>query len=186
MSGFIPEITTTITVEADTKPLNDCIELMQDSEIMSQCFTDIIEMLQTKKDETEKLVDPTALAVGESLSAYQSAIIKTKHYVTGMMANSVDVMKDGDGVYMVGNTAMSVDGFPYPLAIEQGTNSHWIEPNTFDALHWKDKLTGNDMFSKGHMVSGIKADPFVDYSIQNLISNIDDIINPIMDKTWRE
>lgn len=186
MSGFIPEITTTITVTADTKPLTDCIDLMQGSEVMSQCFTDVIDMLQSKKDETEKLVDPTALAISESLSAYQSAIIKTKHYVTGMMVNSVDVMKDGDGVYLVGNTAMSVDGFPYPLAIEQGTSSHWIEPVTFDALHWEDKKTGKDMFSKGHYVSGIKADPFVDYSIQNLLDNIEDIINPTIQNTWSD
>ena len=186
MSGFIPEITTTITVTADTSELENCINMMEDSEILNTCFSDVIQTLQNKKKETEKIIDPTALAVSEALSAYQSAIIKTKHYVTGMMENSVDVMKDGDGVYLVGNTAMSVDGFPYPLAIEQGTSAHWVAPVTFDALHWTDKLTGEDRFSKGHMVSGIKADPYVDYSIQNLNNAIEEILDPIIEKTWSD
>ena len=118
------------------------------------------------------------------MSAYQSAIIKTKHYITGMMENSVDVMHDGDGVYLVGNTATSVDGFPYPLAIEEGTVSHWVEPVTFKALHWIDKKTGEDRFSKGHYVSGIKADPYVDYSIQNLADAVDEILNPLVNSVW--
>ena len=184
MSGFIPEITTTITVTADTKSLDECMDLMKGSEVLSVCFGDVIDYIQSKKEETEQLIDPTALAVSESLSAYQSAIIKTKHYVTGMMANSVDVMKDGDGVYLVGNTAMSVDGFPYPLAIEQGTQDHYIAPVTFNALHWIDKKSGKDAYSKGHTVSGIKADPYVDYSIQNLTDAIEDIVNPMIDKVW--
>ena len=186
MSGFIPEITTRISVEAHTEQLQDCIDLMNGSEILRECFVEVSDYLQTKKTETEKLVDPLAEATADSLSAYQSQIISMKHKVTGMMMNSVDVMKDGDGVYMVGNTATSVDGFPYPLAIEQGTRDHWVAPVTFDALHWVDKLTGEDRFSKGHMVSGIKADPFVDYSIRNLEGAIDDILNPFAEKVWRD
>ena len=184
MTGFIPEITTTVSVESNTDSLQEAINLMEGSEILSQCFTDVLEYLNEKKEESDKLVGPTALAVSESLSAYQSAIIKTKHYVTGMMENSVDVMKDGDGVYLVGNTATSVDGFPYPLAIEEGTVSHWVAPVTFDALHWIDKKTGEDRFSKGHYVSGIKADPYVDYSIQNLEDAIDEIVEPLVNEIW--
>ena len=184
MSGFIPEITTTVSVESDTAALQESIDIMQNSEILSSCFSDIIDYLVEKKDETEKLIDPTAFAVSEALSAYQSAIIKTKHYVTGMMANSVDVSKDGEGQYLVGNTAMSVDGFPYPLGIEEGTRDHWVAPVTFSALHWTDFK--GEHFSKGHMVSGIKADPYVDYSIQNLEDAIDEIVNPIIEKVWSD
>ena len=185
MAGFIPEITTTITVQANTEPLQECLDIMNNSEILSTCFNEISDYIQTCKDETEQLIDPVAEATANSLSAYQSQIISTKHKLTGMMMNSVDVMKDGDGVYLVGNTAMSVDGFPYPLAIEEGTSSHWVAPVTFDALHWKDKLTGEDRFSKGHVVSGIKADPYVDYSIQNLEANIEGILNPAINNIWR-
>lgn len=106
-----------------------------------------------------------------------------KHKVSGMMMNSVDVMHDGDGVYLVGNTATSVDGFPYPLAIEEGTRDHWVEPVTFSALHWTDFK--GEHWSKGHMVSGITADPFVDYSIQNLEDKIEEILNPLVNNVWR-
>lgn len=181
---FIPEITTTVRVTANTDELEQSLSIINNDSILSECFGDVFEYLQEKKKETERLVDPTALVVSESLSAYQSAIIKMKHYKTGMMANSVDVMHDGDGVYLVGNTAMSVDGFPYPLAIETGTRSHYVAPVTFDALHWV--KGGKDYYSKGHMVSGIKADPYVDNSIENLANAIDEIVNPIIDKVWSD
>ena len=184
MSGFIPEITTTVSVTANTEALDASIGVIRSDSILNECFGDIAEYLQDKKAETERLIDPTALAVSESLSAYQSAIIKTKHYKTGMMANSVDVMHDGQGQYLVGNTAMSVDGFPYPLAIEMGTRSHYVAPVTFSALHWTD--ASGEHWSKGHMVSGIKADPYVDYSIENLANAIDEIVNPIIDKVWSD
>ena len=184
MSGFIPEITTTVSVTFNNEGIQNALNIMLDSPILSECFDDVIDYLVEKEEEMDNLVDPTAEAVAESLSAYQSAIIKTKHYKTGMMANSVDVMKDGDGVYLVGNTAMSVDGFPYPLAIETGSVAHWVAPVTFSALHWTDFK--GEHFSKGHMVSGIKADPYVDYSIQNLENAIDEIVNPIIEKVWSD
>lgn len=184
MSGFIPEITTTVTVTSNTEALEESIHLIEGSEVLSECFTDVLDYITEKKQESEELVDPTALALSESLSAYQSAIIETKHKVTGMMMNSVDVSQDGEGQYLVGNTAMSVDGFPYPLGIEEGTTGHWVAPVTFDALHWYDTKEEKDMFSKGHYVSGIKADPFVDYSIQNLADAVDEIINPIIENIW--
>ena len=180
---FIPEITTTVSVEADTKDLEESINLMQSNEIMSECFTDIIEYLEGKLEETNELVDPTAEAVAESLSAYQSAIIKTKHYATGMMANSVDVMKDGEGVYLVGNTATSVDGFPYPLAIETGRRE--VYPINAKALRWFDGGDyGSPIFAKKS--SAVKEDPFVDYSIQNLQDAIEEIVNPIINKVWSD
>ena len=174
MSGFIPEITTRVSVETNTTDLENSIDLMESSPILSTCFGDILEWLVSAKDELDNIQDPVAGAVADTLSAWQSAIISTKHYKTGMMMNSVDVMHDGDGVYMVGNTATSVDGFPYPLAIEEGTVSHWVEPVTFKALHWIQN--GEDRFSKGHYVSGISADPYVDYSIDNTEDEVETLV----------
>ena len=184
MTTFIPEITTTISVKANTEPLQDCIDLIDSSEILSTCFTEVKDYILSKKAETEQLIDPVAEATANSLSAYQSQIISMKHKKTGMMMNSVDVMHDGDGVYMVGNTASSVDGFPYPLAIEEGTRDHWVAPVTFSALHWTDFK--GEHWSKGHMVSGIKPDPYVDYSIQNLEDKIEEILNPFVNDVWRD
>ena len=103
----------------------------------------------------------------------QENIIGSKHFITGAMSESVDISADGKD-RLVGNTACSVDGFPYPLAIEKGTVSHWIEPITYDALHWVEG--GTDYFSKGHMVSGINADPFVQASIDDTIYDIEQIV----------
>ena len=183
MTGFIPEITTTISVESDTSALQESIELMNSSEILSECFTDIISYLEEKKEESEKLIDPTAEAVAQGLSAYQSAIIKTKHYMTGMMANSVDVMKDGEGQYLVGNTATSVDGFPYPLAIETGRRE--VYPINVKWLRWFDEGDySKPIFAKKSR--SVKADPYVDYSIQNLEEAIDEIVNPIINQVWSD
>ena len=182
MTGFIPEITTTVETLVDTTSINDAINLMQDDDILSQCFSEIIDYLENKKDEFENIKDPLAEKMAESLSSHQGRIIRGLHYQTGMMANSVDVSHDGDGVYLVGNTATSVDGFPYPLAIEKGTVGHYVAPVTFDALHWIDKESGENRFSKGHYVTGIKADPYVDDSIDLTMSVADDYINEIVSR----
>ena len=40
--------------------------------------------------------------------------------------------------------------------LEYGTRDHWIYPRVAKMLHWIDPDTGEDCFSAGHMVSGIK------------------------------
>ena len=175
MTGFIPEITTTVKVETQTNYLDDAIGLMEQSDVMSQCFSEIIDYLNDRKEQIDSLRDPLAETIAESLSSHQAQVIGMNGTVkTGMMMNSVDVSQDGDGVYLVGNTATSVDGFPYPLAIEQGSKAHWIAPVTFHALHWTDK--DGEHFSRGHMVSGITPKPFVDYSINLTESTLEGLI----------
>ena len=46
-------------------------------------------------------------------------------------------------------------GFDVALAREKGTKDHMIRPRTKQALHWIQQ--GVKMFSKGHMVSGMKS-----------------------------
>ena len=177
MSGFIPDITTTVRVKVNAHQLEDGISALS----THGWFDEIINDMKAKRAEVESLKDPVAEAVSNNLSEYQRQIISMKHYKTGMMANSVDVEQDGDGVYLVGNTATSVDGFPYPLAIEQGSSAHWVAPVTFKALHW---VQGNDFFSRGHMVSGISSDPFVDPSIEMSKGDVEDLITEFMDNVF--
>ena len=40
--------------------------------------------------------------------------------------------------------------------LEYGTRDHWIFPRFAKVLHWIDPNTGEDRFSAGHIVSGIK------------------------------
>lgn len=172
---FIPEITTRVTTKVHTDSIDEAINKIESNPYLSQCSS-IMETLQNKKNQLKGLEEPVSRAVAERLSSNQETIISTKHYITGKMANSVDISQDGND-YLVGNTAMSVDGFPYPLAIAEGTSSHRVAPVTFSALHWKDKLSGEDRFSKGHTVSGIKPDPFVEPSINTTINDIEDIVS---------
>ena len=172
MSGFIPDLTTRVSVEIDTTDISDAISRISGT-ILEDVFT---EELEDAKNTLENLKQPLTQAVAEGLQSNQEMIISSKHYITGMMANSVDLSNDGDDI-LVGNTAMTVDGFPYPLAIETGSKDHWVAPVTFDVLHWTDG--GKDYYSKGHMVSGITADPFVEPSIENTMWDIDEIFSDL-------
>lgn len=179
---FIPEITTTVKVNINTKRLDESISKINNDPIMSSCFGEVAEYFSEAKKELEDMRDPLAKGISENLQSHQQQIISMKHYKSGMMANGVDISSDGVGQYLVGNTASSVDGFPYPLAIEQGTKSHWIAPITFEALHWVEN--GVSKFSKGHMVSGIKADPFVENSINITEGELDSMVNNYLDKIF--
>lgn len=174
---FIDEITTRVTVKADTGEIDNAIAKVSGGllgDIMAQQLTET-------KEQIKELEEPLADGIASRLAENQSNIIDSKHHVSGMMANSVDIMEDGKD-RLVGNTASSVDNFPYPLAIEKGSRDHWVAPVTFDALHWTDK--DGEHWSKGHMVSGIEADPFVEPSIRNTIWDIDEILAEIPE--WQE
>jgi hypothetical protein len=66
----------------------------------------------------------------------------------GILRDSITHHKISDLTYEIGAYAKYAD------YIEFGTMSHWVEPTNKQALHWK--IKGEDFFSKGHMVSGIK------------------------------
>jgi hypothetical protein len=174
--AFIPELTTRVVVKMKTDELDKAIDLIQNDPILGE-IPSLISELEDTKNEINDLQEPLVDAVAEGLQSNQEMIISSKHYKDGLMANSVDISFDGND-RLVGNTATSVDGFPYPLAIEKGSRDHWVAPVTYDALHWVEG--GKDRFSKGHMVSGISADPFVDESIQNTLWDIDEIINDVI------
>lgn len=172
---FIPELTTRVSVEMNTKELDSAIDMIKSDPILGE-IDSLVTELEDAKTKITDLQEPLVDGVADRLSSIQELIIQSKHYKTGLMSNSSDISQDGDD-RLVGNTASSPLGFPYPLAIENGSVDHWVAPVTFSVLHWVQD--GKDMFSKGHMVSGIKADPFVEPSIENTVREIDDIINEI-------
>ena len=171
---FIPEITTRVHVEVDTNELDNAINIIEGDSILSGLG--LTDLLEDTKSKLNNLKSPLTNAVADRLKDNQENIISSKHYVTGMMAQSVDKQGDGEDV-LVGNTASSVDGFPYPLAIEKGTKSHYVAPVTFNYLHWTDN--SGEHWSRGHMVSGIKPDPFVEPSIQDTLDDIERILDEV-------
>ena len=172
---FIPELTTRVSVKMDTTELDSAINVIQSDSILSE-IPSLTDAFEEVKEKITGLQEPLVDGVADRLSSIQEMIISSKHYKTGMMSNSVDVTEDGDD-RLVGNSAMSPLGFPYPLAIEKGTVDHWVAPVTFSVLHWVSG--GTDYYSKGHMVSGIKADPFVQPSIDDTMDYIDSILNEL-------
>ena len=169
---FIPEITTRVTTKVHADSIDEAINKIESNPYLSKC-PNIIETLQNKKNQLEGLEEPVSRAVAERLSSNQETIISTKHYITGKMANSVDISQDGND-YLVGNTAVSVDGFPYPLAIENGRRA--VFPVEKKVLRWfSGGIGGTPIFSK---YSGpVAADPFVEPSINTTIEDIEDIVS---------
>ena len=56
----------------------------------------------------------------------------------------------------------------YARYVNDGTSPHWIEPVNAKALHWE------GYFSKGHVVSGIEGQHFVEDSIDDVEGRIDE------------
>jgi len=172
LAGFIPEITTRVTVKVHSEAIDEAISRVESDKFLSQCPS-IAEKLRQKKEQLDGLEEPVAHAVAETLQSNQEIIISTKHYITGMMAGSVDITQDGRD-YLVGNTATSVDGFPYPLAIETGRRE--VFPVEKKVLRW---FEGGD-FSKpvfARHSSAVPADPFVKPSIDDTIYDIERIVS---------
>lgn len=166
MAGFIPDITTRVSVTVETNELDDAINFVNSDELLSQLG--LADDLMEAKQKLEDIKEPLGEAVADRLSSNQEMIISSKHYITGMMANSVDIMPDGED-YLVGNTAMSYDGFPYPLAIETGRRE--VYPIDAKVLRWFDG--GKPVFA--HYSSAVPADPFVEPSIDDTLYDIESI-----------
>ena len=168
MTGFIPEITTRISTKVRTNAIDEAINRINEDKFLSQC-PGIVDKLQSTKEDLTSMEQPVSNAVAERLQSNQEVIISTKHYITGMMANSVDISQDGND-YLVGNTATSIDGFPYPLAIETGRRE--VYPIEKKVLRWFNG--GMPVFSK--YSSAVPADPFVKPSIDTTIIDIQEIV----------
>lgn len=166
MAGFIPDLTTRITVNVHSESIDEAISRMSQ-------FPSIVEALENKKNQLNDLEQPVAEAVAEKLQSNQEMIISSKHYITGMMANSVDISQDGRD-YLVGNTAHSMDGFPYPLAIETGRRE--VFPVEKKWLRWFEggMIGGTPIFAKHS--SSVDPDPFVQPSIDDTIYDIEGIV----------
>ena len=62
----------------------------------------------------------------------------------------------------------------YGIFLEYGTRDHDIAPKNKKALRWNG--AGGFMFSKGHRVSGIKADPYLANAANETFKNLNRIL----------
>lgn len=169
MAGFIPDITTRVTVNVHSENIENAKTRLESDPFLSQCSS-IGEWINEKEQQLKSLEQPVANAIGERLKSNQEMIIAAKHVNTGMMAGSVEITQDGSDV-LVGNTATSVDGFPYPLAIETGRRE--VYPVDKSVLRWFEG--GQPVFAKRS--GAVAADPFVEPSINTTMGEVEGIVH---------
>lgn len=172
MTGFTPDLQTRVTVKVHSENIDNAISRLEADPYLSQCGS-IMEVLNDKKEQLQSKEQPIAEAIAERLKSNQEIIISTKHFITGEMAGNVEIMSDGSD-YIVGNTATSVDGFPYPLAIEKGRRA--VYPVEKKVLRWfEGGIGGTPVYSK--YSSAVPADPFIEPSINQTLTDIEEIVN---------
>lgn len=172
---FIPEITTTWNVTVHDDRLKDAIDTFNNDKILSSAGADVLAGLESAKAELENLGHQVAHAIGETQKSYQEQYIRMNGTVkTGMMLNSVEITEDGMGTVHVGNTASSIEGFPYPLAIETGRRT--VYPVNRKWLRWFEG--GNPVFAKKS--SATTAKPFVEPSQMSTMEDVEKIVDDYM------
>lgn len=83
--------------------------------------------------------------------------------------NGVEAGIKDDGM-LVGRNGLRVN---YGVFVHEGTTDHMIKPNKKKALAW-DTPFGR-FYSKGHMVKGIKADPYLENAAKETFKNLNKI-----------
>lgn len=170
---FIPDITTRVTVNVHSENIENAKARLESDPFLSQCSS-IGEWINEKEQQLKSLEQPVANAIAEQLKSNQEMIIAAKHVNTGMMAGSVEITQDGSDV-LVGNTATSVDGFPYPLAIETGRRE--VYPVEKSVLRWFEG--GQPVFAKRS--GAVAPDPFVEPSINTTMGEVEGIVHKYME-----
>ena len=173
---FIPEITTTWNVKVTDDELDKSIDLLNNDKILSVAGDEVLERLNTAKNELENLGHEVAKSIGETQKSYQERFIQMNGTIrTGMMLNSTEITEDGTGTVHVGNTASSIDGFPYPLAIEHGRGP--VYPINAKVLRWFGD-GGEPVFRRS--AGPAKARPFVAPSQEYTLDDVDKIVDEYM------
>lgn len=169
MAGFINDITTRVTVNVHSENLEQARAVYESDPFISQ-LSEVLKELESKEQQLKALEQPVANAIAEQLKSNQEIIIATKHFITGKMVGSVEISNEGSD-YIVGNTATSVDGFPYPLAIKTGRIE--VYPVEKSVLRWFEG--GQPVFAKRS--GAVAPDPFVERSINTTMGEVEGIVH---------
>ena len=169
MAGFIQDLQTRVSVNVHSENLEQARAVYESNPFISQ-LSEVLKELESKEQQLKALEQPVANAIAEQLKSNQENIIATKHFITGKMVGSVEISNEGSD-YIVGNTATSVDGFPYPLAIETGRRA--VYPIEKSVLRWFEG--GQPVFAKRS--GAVAPDPFVEPSINTTMGEVEGIVH---------
>lgn len=78
-------------------------------------------------------------------------------------------------IVTIQNYYFSETGFDVAIAREYGTKDHWIRPRLKQALSWIKQ--GKRLFSKGHIVSGIKSLLIIKNTVKEQMPEVQNRIN---------
>lgn len=138
MTQFAEDISTILRVNINTDSLNDALNMIRDDENLS-LFTDLIDDIQMRIDETKQVEGFVADALSHQLSMYQQELTR-HHYQTGMMFNSFDVLEDSENSRIITNTAVNpFNNFPYPVIFETGSKNYGGDPYVQDSIEALDE-----------------------------------------------
>ena len=134
IGSYIPEVGTRVSVSIDTKGLDEVINTLK-SDPTGSLFTDIISDLEGKKGEFRQVEKDLSLSLSQQLVQEESDYIRSNHYVTGNMANSTQIWKEGNDYAIVGPGAHNPKkNFPYPIIIEYGSSKYVGDPFIQDSI----------------------------------------------------
>ena len=139
IGSYIPEMGTRVSVKVDTKGLDEVINTLK-SDPTGSLFTDLISDLKNAKGEFRQAEHDLALRLSQQLVHEQSDYIRSNHYVTGNMANSTQIWREGQNYMVVGTGAHNPrNNFPYPITIEYGSSKYVGDPFIQDSIDRVDR-----------------------------------------------
>ena len=160
--SIIEELGVKVTTNIDTSELESLNGICPE-------YDEIINsIINTLKSDEPRVTE----AVAESLSNNMTIIIAQQSYLTGRMAESTVVEQSGNTAD-VGVTALSDEGFPYPLVIEFGRAEIYKSDGV---LHWIQN--GMSVFS--HRSGAVAPRPFVEKSIMETLDNVEPLVCSVL------
>lgn len=138
---------------------------MIDLKIDTKQIDDFAKRLQNKADSMTKEINATLNNWGSDVIVYARQNHRFKSHSPAMLEKSVSKRMATSGtpkifLYLDSKVAM------YGKFIHDGTKDHIVKPKAKKALRYPNG--GQFGFSKGHKVSGIKADNFLERAIDHL------------------
>jgi hypothetical protein len=102
------------------------------------------------------------------------------HSQTGSVEKAIKVTGHSQDTITIG---VDDSEAPHAVYLHEGTKSHFVAPTKAGALSWVD---GGRHFSKGHMVAGITAYPYLDHGLGNSVDKVLDLADKYVEKAIKK
>lgn len=140
MTSIIHETGTQVIVKYNADGFEKVKDIIESDPILSQVLTPAAEQLGKDIDTLKNKSTDFAKAVGEQIRSYQEEYIVANNTVdTGLMRDTILVETTGEAEALVGATALSEAGFPYPVVIDSGSKFYAGKPFVAPSLESIDK-----------------------------------------------